>query len=394
MTPVRVGGESPTTTEGDRTTTLADRVRRSVEAVIRARRVEGPMTRLLASLLLAASWLFGLVARLRAFLYARGILSSGSLPSRVVSVGNLTVGGSGKTPMVLHLARRCSDLGLRAVVLSRGYRGTHEKTGMIVSDGERMVASARAAGDEPYMIAKSLPRTPVIVGRDRVEMGGVACRRFAPDLVLLDDGFQHLRLRRDRDILLVDGSDGFGNGRLLPRGPLREPLTALRRADVVVITKIRDRRAVRPLETQIRKIRPDVEILHASFRPDTLVDLADGACRNLDALEGQSVIAVSGIVNPGYFEYLLSMTGANVTGRLEQPDHHAYTEADLRSLMALTGRGAWIVTTEKDAAKMEGPSWKPGEIFALRVAMEIEEGERLDALLTEARGPLEGEVDP
>ena len=365
--------------------TFTGRLRRAVEEVMRAERAGG-WRRLLGSFLLAASWGFGLAVRLRSLLYEWRILSSTRLPCRVVSVGNLTVGGAGKTPTVIHLAGRCRAMGLRPVVLSRGYRGTGEKAGTVVSDGKRMLATEAEVGDEPYMIARSIPEVPVVVGSDRVRMGELACRRFEPDVVLLDDGFQHRKLCRDLDILLVDAREGFGNGCLLPRGTLREPPRALSRADLVILTKVDDRGRLRDLENEIKEINPGAEVLHGAYRPIGLADLATGESRGLEDLGGRSVIAASGIVNHDYFEYLLSMSGADVTGSLRYPDHHAYTDADLRRLAALAGPERWLITTEKDAARMEEGPWRAGEVFALRIAMEIEEADRLGEILTSAAG--------
>jgi len=352
-----------------------------VEEVMREEKAGGAR-RLLVPWLLAASWGYGLGVRLRAMLYERGLFSRTRLPCRVISVGNLTVGGAGKTPMVLDLAGRCMAMGLRPVVLSRGYRGSGERAGTIVNDGNRILAPAAEVGDEPYMIARSIPEVPVVVGRDRIRMGELACRRFGPDVVLLDDGFQHLKLCRDLDILLVDVREGFGNGYMLPRGTLREPPGALGRADIVILTKVQDREGVRPLEREIVGINPGIEILHGAYRPAALVDLATGESRDIEDLNGRPVIAVSGIVNPDYFEYLLSMAGADMIGSQRYPDHHAYSDADLQRLADLTGRDSWLITTEKDAAKMEGRGWRPGEIFALRIAMEVEEAGRLGEILT------------
>ena len=365
--------------------TLAGRLQRAVEEVMRKDRAGG-WRRLLGVFLLAASWGFGLAVRLRGMLYEWGVLSNTRLPCRVISVGNLTVGGAGKTPMVIHLARRCRAMGLRPVVLSRGYLGTGERAGTVVSDGERMLATEAEVGDEPYMIAGSIPEVPVVVGSDRVRMGELACRRFEPDVVLLDDGFQHLKLCRDLDVLLVDSREGFGNGCLLPRGTLREPPGALGRADLVILTKVDYRGRSGALENEIMEINPEVEILHGAYRPTGLVDLATGESRDIDDLRGRSVIAASGIVNHDYFEYLLSMTGADVTESLRYPDHHAYTDADLQRFAALAGPETWLITTEKDAARMEEGPWRAGEIFALRIAMEIEEADRLGEILASAAG--------
>ena len=153
------------------------------------------------------------VMRLRAALYKRGICRAAKLPCRVISVGNLSVGGTGKTPMVLYLAEALKAGGLKVVVISRGYRGRFEKMGGIVSDGQSVLAGAADSGDEPQILARQLKGVPVVVGEDRYRAGRRACTAFAPDVILLDDAFQHLKLRRDLDLVLVDGGRPLGNGR-------------------------------------------------------------------------------------------------------------------------------------------------------------------------------------
>uniref|UniRef100_UPI0035937661 tetraacyldisaccharide 4'-kinase n=1 Tax=Desulfococcus sp. TaxID=2025834 RepID=UPI0035937661 len=196
----------------------------------------------------ALGWALSAVARgygklmaERARWYETGRLPSRRLPCGVVSVGNITVGGTGKTPMALRLAREFACAGRRTVIVSRGYRGRAEAEGGIVSDGGSLFMTADAAGDEPFMMAESLIAAgldvPVVVGRNRHAAGMTAVFRFAPEVVILDDAFQHLRLRRDLNLLLLDGTAPFGNGRVLPRGPLREPLSALARADAVILTR-------------------------------------------------------------------------------------------------------------------------------------------------------------
>ena len=187
-----------------------------------------------ATLLSALSGVYGGAMVLRAGLYRRGLLERRRLPCRVVSVGNLTVGGTGKTPLVMDLAARLRDRGWPVCVLSRGYRGTAERTGAVVSDGYRILVPAKVAGDEPWLMARRLAGIPVIVGRDRWASGMTAVDRFGARAVVLDDGFQHQRLVRDLDVLLLDARKPMGNGHLLPRGPLREPITAARRAHALV----------------------------------------------------------------------------------------------------------------------------------------------------------------
>lgn len=183
------------------------------------------------------SLLYGGAHRLRCVAYQRGWRRTHRLSCPVVSIGNLVAGGTGKTPMTQFIARHAQHLGYHPVILSRGYKGRAERKGGVVSDGTTVLMTPEMAGDEPFMLASSLTGIPVIVGQDRYRSGCLAIKQFQPDLILLDDGFQHIRLARDLNILLLDNHRPMGNGYLLPRGILREPLAAIKRADVVVFTR-------------------------------------------------------------------------------------------------------------------------------------------------------------
>ena len=188
-------------------------------------------------LLTLLSFVYALILQLRVLVYKAGLLRSFRLPCPVISVGNLTVGGTGKTPMTLYLARWFMDRGKRVVILSRGYGGSLEGTIRIVADGSTILLSPGDAGDEPYLLANSLPGVMVVIGSDRYQAGCLALERLNPDIFILDDGFQHLRLKRDLNLLLLDCEKPFGNGRTLPAGILREPVSAIERADLVIFTR-------------------------------------------------------------------------------------------------------------------------------------------------------------
>ncbi|MGA7827882.1 MAG: tetraacyldisaccharide 4'-kinase, partial [Geobacteraceae bacterium] len=193
--------------------------------------------KLVVALLIPFALVYGVIVRMRAFLYVRGILSSFRLDVPVISVGNLSVGGTGKTPMSILVARLLIARGKRVVVLSRGYGGAGGAAVRLVSDGFRILLPASEAGDEPVLLAHSVPGLIVLTGSDRYRAGLEALKRFNPDIVLLDDGYQHLRLQRDLNILLLNAAKPFGNGWTLPAGLLREPCSALRRADLIVYTR-------------------------------------------------------------------------------------------------------------------------------------------------------------
>ena len=210
-------------------------LRRRIEALMGGERPR-PFDPLAAGLNLAAG-VYGGVGRLRAALYRRGVLRARRLPCPVIAIGNLTVGGTGKTPMAIHVAGLLQQLGYRVAVISRGYRGLAEKTGGVVSDGANLRMTAAQAGDEPYLMALLLPGVPVVVGRSRLRAGLCALAAFGVDVLVLDDAYQHLQLARDLNLLLLDQAAPFGNGQVLPRGVLREPISALTRADAVVFTR-------------------------------------------------------------------------------------------------------------------------------------------------------------
>ena len=185
------------------------------------------------------SFFYGWVLEARLFLFRRGIYKTHSLPCKVISVGNLTLGGTGKTPFVRLIAEMVRDRGYRTAILSRGYKGKFQGPHEIVSDGERVFMDAAKAGDEPCLLAEKLRGIPIIVGRERWVSGQFAVDRFRTEVAILDDGFQHLSLKRDLNLLLIDSASPFGNGKLFPRGVLREPLDQIARADAITLTKTR-----------------------------------------------------------------------------------------------------------------------------------------------------------
>ncbi|MFH1980550.1 MAG: tetraacyldisaccharide 4'-kinase [Pseudomonadota bacterium] len=279
------------------------------------------------------------------------------LPVPVISVGNLTVGGTGKTPMVAYLAGILAAAGCRPAIVSRGYRGGLEKRGGIVSDGRRILENAAAAGDEPFMLAMQLPGVPVAVGRDRYAIGCRIATDLRPDVILLDDGFQHLRLARDVDILLADARYPLGNGYVLPRGPLREPAAAARRAHGIVFT--RSEHGVSPGFLRGGAAfggKPAFCAIHqpAVFRA-TGARRASDATGNLapappDALRGRRLVAFAGIADNARFLESLDVLGGAVVSFSGFPDHHDYTAgqlSDLRRQVEAAGADA-LVTTEKD----------------------------------------------
>ena len=328
----------------------------------------------------AGAYRVGLFAR--EMLWASGLVRRARLPCAVVSVGNLSVGGTGKTPLCERVTRHLAGRGLRAAIVSRGYGRRREAEVAVVSDGERLLAGADRAGDEPVLLARRLPGVPVVVGRDRLAAGALARSRFAPDVLVLDDGFQQRRLRVDVDIVCVDARAPWDGG-LLPAGTLREPPAALRRAHLIVLTRADEVLDLAPVRAEVRRRAGEAPVVAARFEVDDLTDLGSGARYPVAALAGRSVLAFAGIAEPGGLARLLSVHGAPPRDLVAFPDHHPYDVADLRALAARAAAvGAdLLITTEKDAVRIP-PRGADFPTWALGVRLTLDEGvERWSATL-------------
>jgi tetraacyldisaccharide 4'-kinase len=347
------------------------------------------------SVLKAASWLFSLGVQLRLWLYRKRILRDHPLGCLVVVVGNLTVGGTGKTPVVEKFARALRDRGRKVAILSRGYKSkappfwkkawyalthTQEPPPRVVSDGQTVFLDSEEAGDEPYMLARNLPGVVVLVDKNRVKAGAFAIKKYQCDTLVLDDGFQYLPLKGRLNLLLVDKTNPFGNGHLLPRGILREPVKHLRRANYIFLTKSNGRRDPE-LEALIARHKPDADIIECVHRPKYLqrLDAAagpDAGRQGLEWLKGRRVFAFSGIATPESFEKFLRDLGALLVGRERFLDHYRYTPEDLEDLYdaAERERAECLVTTEKDAVRISDPAGSPLPVYYLRLEIEIIRG--------------------
>jgi tetraacyldisaccharide 4'-kinase len=303
-------------------------------------------------------------------LYRLGLLGQQRLPAPVFSVGNLTVGGTGKTSAALAIARALAARGLRPALLSRGYLGRGEGKGLLVSRGEGPLVSAEEAGDEAYLLARKLPGVCVLVGKDRRATGRRALSELGAEAVVLDDGFQYWKLKKDCEIVLVDALCPFGYGRLLPRGLLREPLSALGRASTIWITHsdLVEAASLSQLRGRLSRLAPGVpleETIHLPLRFRPLAERSSSpappakelavAWRNSEQpLAGRKVVALSSIGNPLAFELTLARLGAEVLPA-RFPDHHPYREAELARLGGeLAGRAELLATTEKDSVRLSG----------------------------------------
>lgn len=343
-----------------------------------------------AAFLYVLSFVFSALAQLRFWLYRHRLLHDQPLGCLVVVVGNLTVGGTGKTPVVEKFARALRDRGRKVAILSRGYKSkspprwkrwwwafTHaeEPPPRVVSDGQAVLLDSEQAGDEPYMLARNLPGVIVLVDKNRVKAGAYAIKRFGCDTLVLDDGFQYLPLKGRLNLLLVDKTNPFGNGHLLPRGILREPVKHLRRASYVFLTKSNGERDPE-LEATIQKFNPGVDIIECAHRPQYLQRFGNGERQPLAWLKGRRVLAFSGIATPESFEKFLRDLGAKIVARERYLDHYRYVDEDFDELFALAKReGAeCLVTTEKDAVRIPENRVHPLPLYYLRLEIEILHG--------------------
>jgi tetraacyldisaccharide 4'-kinase len=348
-------------------------------------------------LLVPFSWLYALVMAARNWCYDRRILTirkAGAAP--VISVGNLTAGGTGKTPMVEYILRYYARGRHRVAVISRGYRRT-SKGMKVVSDGRTLLEDLTRAGDEPYQIAKKFPEAIVLVGEDKHAAAREAISRFAPEVLVLDDGFQHRRLARDLDIVMVDGRTQLEGVRILPAGSRREPLSALSRADILAISSCGEADAA-PHEAILRGLRrySSAAVVSVRMKPARLRDLREGVAGDLAVLKGKKATALSGIGNPRSFLEILQELEVRVAGELRFRDHHLYTVSDLRDIERRCRQdGAdLLVTTEKDALRLQACGAHKRPAFPACFWVEIEAvitsgaellSSNLDRLITRGR---------
>ena len=382
------------------------------------------------------SWFYAASVQLRNILYTHGVLKARRLPCRVVSVGNIIVGGTGKTPAVIAIAKHFQREGRRVAILLRGYKRRVREKVTIVSDGEKVRASPIESGDEAYMMAKHLRNIPILVGKCRYLAGQVALERFKVDVLILDDGFQHRQLARDVDILTIPATHPFGNPeKLLPAGTLREPLTALRRADLILLTHADTPHTSAHIKKLVKPLAPNTPISESIHQPTHLYPLVVG-CQlsvltinshidkgvkarvdgqsskrgllnedlltenrrpvtdncEIKELKGKRILAVCGIGDPDAFVATLIRCAVASVELLAFPDHYVYTETDKQLISTAFQEAAadLIVTTQKDEQKLAhfGENWNL-PIVVLAVALVITEGDEKfnDVLLENSSQP-------
>jgi tetraacyldisaccharide 4'-kinase len=360
-----------------------------LEVIFEERR--GTVAELARASLYALSKVFQVAVKTRRFLYNVRILRDSTLGVQVIAIGNLTVGGTGKTPVVEKFARELRDQGRNVAILSRGYRSKpaplHERIlnklllradttpPRIVSDGRSLLLDSESAGDEPYMLASNLKDVVVLVDKDRVKAGRYAIEKFGCDTLLLDDGFQYWKLRgRRQDIVLVDCQQPFVNERLLPRGTLREPPSHLARASTIFITKSDGKTT--ELRKRIAELNSTAGIIECVHHPLYLEDVFTGQRHDLNMIKGRKVASLSGIAQPESFEHNLISSGSELVYSKRFADHHRFTQQEVLNAINRSKKrqAEMIITTQKDAVRFPKIDRRDLPIFFMRVEIKIVAG--------------------
>ncbi len=360
-----------------------------LEVILEERR--GKAADLVRAILFVLSKVFLLIVKLRRFLYNVRLLRDSTLGVQVIAIGNITVGGTGKTPVVEKFARELQNQGRTVAILSRGYRSkpppltkrlidrlllrSDTTPPRVVSDGKSLLLDSETAGDEPYMLASNLKDVIVLVDKDRVKAGRYAIEKFGCDTLLLDDGFQYWKLAgRRRDIVLIDCQAPFGNEFLLPRGTLREPGSHLARASTIFITKS-DGNTAR-LRARIAKHNSTAGIIECIHQPLYFEDVFTGERHDLDLLKGKKVAALSGIAQPESFENSLAKLGAKLVYSKRFADHHRFTQQEILNAVnrGKKRQAEIIITTQKDAVRFPKIDRRDLPFYFMRVEIKIVAG--------------------
>lgn len=367
-----------------------EKLERYFLAVISGQR-EGRGAAFLRWLLRRLSFVYGTAMTARNFLYEKRIFRHHTLGCQVISIGNLTVGGTGKTPVVEVFARALQKEGRKVAILSRGYKKVEHSLGKrildkitgrekrrpprVVSDGTALLLDSAMSGDEPYMLATNLPDVAVLVDKNRIKSGRHAIDKMQCDTLILDDGFQYRALKHRLEIVLVDFTNPFSNGYVLPRGLLRESIRNIRRANFIFITKSTGRDSEQ-LKNQLRALNPRAEISECAHRPKYLQNIYTGERRELAFLQQAKVALVSGIAAPEGFESEIRRLGAAIVYLKRFADHHRYRQQEIIDIInkARKNQAAAIVTTEKDAVRFPKIERQDVPVFFLRVEIELLSG--------------------
>lgn len=367
-----------------------EKLERYFLTVIQARRA-GRTAAFLRFLLRYLSFLYGVLMALRHFLYEKGLFRHHTLGCQVISIGNLTVGGTGKTPIVEIFARALQQKGRKVAILSRGYKKVEHSFGKklldkitgrerrrpprVVSDGVELLLDSAMSGDEPYMLASNLPEVSVLVDKNRVKSGRYAIDKLRADTLVLDDGFQYRALKHWMEIVLVDCTNPFSNGYILPRGLLRESARHIQRADFIFITKCPAGGAEK-LKAELHALNPRAEISECAHKAKYFQNIATGERQPLDFIRGKPVAIVSGIASPEGFEEEVRRLGGGLVYLKRFADHHRYTQQEVINIINKSRKhnAAAIITTEKDAVRFPRIQRQDVPVYFLRVEIELLSG--------------------
>jgi tetraacyldisaccharide 4'-kinase len=326
----------------------------------------------------ALSLPYRLIINFRNRLYDYNIFREVKLSCPVISVGNITVGGTGKTPCVIWLAQMLQERGYKPAVLSRGYGSKSSRPVNIVSDGKDILLAADQAGDEPLLIARSLPGVPVITGPQRISTGKIAIDKYGADILICDDAFQHRRIFRDINLVLLDSQRPLGNSHVLPRGSLREPATELRRADAFILTRSDDSTKTNVFAGKPFPI-PDIPVFRSTHMSIDIVRGDYSARLPLAALKDKKVCAFAGIARPDSFRKLILAAGAQIVAFADFPDHYCYNQSELDKIRRdfLASGADFLISTEKDGMRLQKFGELLSTIYLLRIALKVIADEKL-----------------
>ncbi|MCF7790489.1 MAG: tetraacyldisaccharide 4'-kinase [Victivallales bacterium] len=349
--------------------------------------------KILRGVLFTVSRVYRHVVQMRHWLYDKGVYRRSPLGCLVVSIGNLTCGGTGKTPVVEIFSRNLAKKGRNVAILSRGYKSKdrpfwqkilmqnkskkNEIPPRVVSDGENLLLNSSMAGDEPYMLASNLKNVSVIVDKDRVKSGKFAISEFGVDTLILDDGFQYLPLKSHINIVLVDSTEPFHNHHVLPRGLLREPIKNIKKADYVFLTKSNGGNQIRHLKKFLRHHNRKAEIIECCHKPRYLQNVFNKEnIKPLSFLKEKRVAAISAIANPRSFESFITDLGANLVHTKSYADHHSYSQQEIIDFLNKSKKAgaAIVLTTEKDAVRFPRLARIDIPVYFLRVEIDIISG--------------------
>lgn len=313
---------------------------------------------------------------IRKSFYCLGLIKPKKLSSKVISVGNITVGGSGKTPFVLYLAKKLQDKEINFAILTRGYKRISKET-MELKKNSSPEIKWEQVGDEPYLLSNHLPEIPIIVDKDRFHSGTIAQDKYKADFLLLDDGFQHWRLKRDLDIVIVDSSIDLGKEKLLPAGRLREPLSSLKRADLFILTRVDQSEYKDKMKKLLQRYNPQAPIVESILQTSSIQNLKDKTEIDLSQFKGKKGLAFCGIGNPFSFERTLKSLGLEILNAFFFLDHYIYTRKDLLSFQeeARKSGAEYLITTEKDSIRLPDTGELTIPLLVVKVELIIISGE-------------------